>query len=114
MEHHAALLWKEIGSFMARSKAQDGVSAPALRFLILMAARTKEAIGAGWSEITVADGAWTVPADSMKAGREHRALWFGDAMDLLRQAAKLRQDDKPDAPVYTRAQVAASRQGWPN
>ena len=39
---------------------------------ILTAARTGEVIGARWSEIDMAAAVWTVPADRMKAGKEHR------------------------------------------
>ena len=46
VEHHAALGWQKIGAFMALLTKQEGVSALALRFLILTAARTGEAIGA--------------------------------------------------------------------
>lgn len=46
------------------------VSALALEWTILTAARTGETVGARWEEI---DGdVWTIPASRMKAGREHR------------------------------------------
>ena len=72
VEHHAALPWREIGAFMAALAKEEGVSALALRFAILTAARTGEVIGARWSEIDMAEAVWTVPADRMKAAREHR------------------------------------------
>jgi integrase len=72
VEHHAALPWRELGAFMADLAKQDGVAALALRFAILTAARTGEVIGAQWSEVDVQAGVWTVPAERMKAGREHR------------------------------------------
>ena len=55
VEHHAALPWREIGAFMAALAKQEGVSALALRFAILTAARTGEVIGARWSEIDMAE-----------------------------------------------------------
>ena len=72
VEHHAALPWRDIGAFMAGLENQDGLGALALRFTILTAARTSEAIEARWSEIDMAAGVWTVPASRMKAAREHR------------------------------------------
>ena len=44
----------------------------ALRFLVLSAARTSEAIGARWSEIDLDCATWTIPATRMKAGRRSR------------------------------------------
>ena len=55
VEHHAALPYAEIGAFMAELRAQEGVSARALEFAILTAARTGEVIGARWDEINPAD-----------------------------------------------------------
>jgi integrase len=68
--HHAALPYDELPAFMARLRQEDGVAARALEFLILTAARTGEVIGATPDEIK--DGVWTVPAERMKAGLEHR------------------------------------------
>jgi integrase len=70
VEHHAALPWRQMSAFMADLRRQDGIAARALAFAILTAARTGEVIGARWEEF---DGdVWTVPAERMKAGREHR------------------------------------------
>jgi integrase len=44
VKHHAALHYNEIGDFMAKLKAQDGVGADALEFTVLTAARTGEVI----------------------------------------------------------------------
>jgi integrase len=70
VKHHAALPYDELPEFMAALRAQDGVSARALEFLILTAARTGEVIGARPNEIK--DKVWTVPAGRMKGGIEHR------------------------------------------
>ncbi len=94
VEHHAALPWREIGSFMAALAKQEGVAALALRFAILTAARTGEVIGARWSEVDIAVGVWTVPAERMKAGREHRVPLSDATLGLLRGVAKLRTDSK--------------------
>jgi len=62
---------------MAELREQQGVAARALEFLILTAARTGEVIGARWNEIDVAERVWTVSAERMKAGKEHRVpLWI--------------------------------------
>jgi integrase len=48
VEHHSALPWREVGTFTAALAKEEGVSALALRFAILTAARTGEVIGARW------------------------------------------------------------------
>ena len=42
VKHHAALPYDELPAFMTASRAQDGVVARALEYLILTAARTGE------------------------------------------------------------------------
>ena len=86
---------------------QDGMAASVLRFAILTAARTGEAIGARWSEIDIPAAVWTIPPERIKAGREHRVPLSDAALAVLGEAAKLRQDG-PDAPVFP-----AARSGKP-
>lgn len=81
--HHAALPWREIGPFMARLRAAEGVGARCLEFAILTGARSGEARGATWSEIDTEARTWTVPAARMKAGREHRVPLSNAALALL-------------------------------
>jgi integrase len=105
VEHHAALPWGAIGAFMAKLQDQEGVGALALRFAILTAARTGEAIGARWGEIDLQGAVWTVPGVRMKAGREHRVPLSAAAMEVLRQAADLRADTAPGTHVFPGARV---------
>ena len=72
VEHHPALPYVEIGAFMKLLRAEDGVAAKALDFLILTATRTSETIGATWDEIDLDAKVWIIPADRIKAGKEHR------------------------------------------
>ena len=64
---------------------QEGVGARALEFAILTAARTGEVIGARWDEINVAEKLWTVPAERMKAGKEHRVPLSDAALAMHRE-----------------------------
>jgi integrase len=100
VEHHTALPWREIGAFMSALANEQGVSALALRFAILMAARTGEVIGARWSEIDMAESVWTVPAGRMKASREHRVPLSDGALAVLREVAKLRTHPNVDGFVF--------------
>jgi integrase len=81
--HHAALPYPEIGAFMAGLRRQQGVAARAFEFLILTAARTGEVTGARWSEINVDDRVWVIPAERMKAGKEHRVPLSDAAMAVI-------------------------------
>ncbi len=81
VQHHPAMPYAEIGAFMAALRKRDDLSARALEFLILTGCRTGEVIGARWDEI---DGdVWTVPAERMKAKREHRIPLTSDALAIL-------------------------------
>ena len=71
IRHHPALPFTEIHDFVADVRALDGVGARALEFAILTAARTNEVIGARWEEIDLGNKLWTIPAERMKAGRDH-------------------------------------------
>jgi integrase len=84
VKHHAALPWSEIAAFMVELRGREGVPARALEFAILTAARTNEVIGARWSEIDFSRGVWTIPADRMKADKEHRVPLSPPAIELLR------------------------------
>ena len=98
--HHAALPWREVAAFMADLEKRPGVAALAFRFTILTAARTGEVIGARWSEIDLQAAVWTVPPSRMKAGIEHRVPLSAAALDILREAAKLRSANALDGPVF--------------
>jgi integrase len=83
VQHHPALPWTEMPTFMAALRGVDGIGALALRFAILTAARTGEVRGMTWSEVGLAAGIWTVPADRMKARRLHRVPLSPAACDIL-------------------------------
>ena len=71
---------------MADLRTREGAAAAALEFLILTAARTAEVIGARRSEIDFRARIWTVPAERMKAKREHRVPLSSAAMKVLERA----------------------------
>jgi integrase len=73
VQHFTALPYSELPALMRRIETVDGMGALALRFTILTAARSGEVRGAMWSEFDLEARLWTIPADRMKAEREHRA-----------------------------------------
>ncbi len=81
--HHAALPFREIGGFMRDLAKMEGFGARALEFAILTAARSGEVRGATWEEFDLDARVWTIPAERMKAGKEHRVPLSDAAMALL-------------------------------
>ena len=93
IEHHAALPYREIAAFVAELRSQEGIAARALEFAILTAARTGEVIGALWGELDLADRLWTIPAERMKADKEHRVPLSDAAIAILEDLQRVRQGD---------------------
>jgi len=87
VRHHAAMPWAEVPAFLP--VLGESVTALALRFLILTAARTGEVTGATWSEIDLQERLWTIPAERMKAKRDHRVPLTGDAIAALEKVRGL-------------------------
>ncbi len=100
VEHHAALPWKDVGGFLAALRQQAGNGARALEYAILTAARTGEVLGATWTEVDLAAKIWTVPAERMKAKREHRVPLPEPALAVLAAMGELRKDANPAAMIF--------------
>ena len=94
VEHHAALDWRQGPAFMVALAQREGTAARALAFAILTAARSGEVRGMTWAEVDDKDSVWTVPADRMKAEKEHRVPLVPAALALLGDSGK------PDALVF--------------
>ncbi len=88
-KHHAALDYRNIGEFMAALKAVDGMGARALDFAILTATRSGEVRGATWAEIDQKAGVWIIPAERMKAEREHRVPLSPTALAMLESLPRM-------------------------
>jgi len=72
VENHPALPYAELPEFMTKLRAKNGVSARALEFTILTAARTGDTIGATRKEINRTEKIWTVPAERVKGRKGAR------------------------------------------
>lgn len=83
IQHHKALPWQEINPFIQGLRQRKGTAARAVEFLILTAVRSGELRGATWDEIDMDTKTWTIPAERMKAGREHTVPLCNDAITLL-------------------------------
>ena len=83
-KHHAAMPWQDMPAFMADLRSRESVSARALEFTILTAARTGETIGAKWDEIDLDGKTWAISASRMKAHRQHTVPLSDRAVAILR------------------------------
>ncbi|MDC7675602.1 tyrosine-type recombinase/integrase [Asticcacaulis machinosus] len=116
--HFAALSHQELPAFMQKLRATAAVtltgstkgklvqfdlalpsmSALALEFTILTAARTSEVLLARRSEFDLDQKLWIVPGERMKSGRVHRVPLQDGAIAILRQLWPLAND--PDRYVF--------------
>lgn len=93
VKHQPALPYQQVNAFVDALRQRRGISPKAFEFLILTAARSGEVLGAKWDEIDLAAKVWTIPAERMKAGREHRIPLSGRAVAIVRQMQAGRQCD---------------------
>jgi integrase len=100
VKHPAALPWQDVAAFLTALRSQESISARALEVPILTAARSGEILGMHWGEVDREGAVWTVPADRMKARREHRVALSEAAVAILRTMEKLRATEAPDAYVF--------------
>ena len=79
-----ALPYADMPAFMQALRKQHNTSARALEFLILTGVRSGEVRNATWSEFDLDKAVWTIPAERMKGGREHRVPLSEQALRLVR------------------------------
>jgi len=82
--------YAEVPAFMAALRERDAVAALALEFCILNASRSGEVLGARWDEIDLDAKIWTIPAERMKARREHRVPLTAPALAILEKVNAIR------------------------
>jgi integrase len=93
VKHHKALKIGEVPAFFAALRGHAGTGARALQFAILTAARSGEVRGATWSEVDLDAKEWVVPAERMKAGKEHRVPLSTAAVELLKALPRMEGTD---------------------
>jgi integrase len=84
VQHHSAMPYEKVRSFILFLRSLDAMSARALEFLIYTAARSSEVLGAQWSEVQLSDAVWIIPAERTKTSTEHRIPLSDPAMNILR------------------------------
>lgn len=85
VQHLDAMRYEAVPEFLSDLRQRNDTAAHALELAVLTAARSKEAVGARWSEIDFDTKVWTIPAGRMKSGRDHRVPLSDAALDLLRR-----------------------------
>jgi integrase len=83
VRHHPALPYTQMKAFIGALRALPGSGARALEFGILTATRSGEVRGALWSEIDIDEKKWVIPANRMKAKRDHSIPLSEPALALL-------------------------------
>ena len=77
--------YADVPTFVRRLQARDSVSARALEFLILSACRQSEVRLMAWSEVDLKARLWTIPAQRMKARKEHRVPLTERMVEILNE-----------------------------
>ena len=90
VQHHAALDYEQMGQFMRELRALNTAAAKALEFAILTVARSGEVRGARWEELDLTKGLWTIPAQRMKAAKEHVVPLSSRAIAILKHIPRIK------------------------
>jgi integrase len=91
VKHHPALPYADIPAFMTKLRERDSVTRLAIEFTILTACRSGEVRWMPWSEVDLENKVWTIPADRMKGGREHKVPLSDPAIAVLARMFQVRQ-----------------------
>ena len=89
VKHHPALAYRQVGSFVAKLRETNTNAARALELQILTATRPGEVVGAKWEEFDLESGRWTIPAERMKADKEHEIPLSAQALAVLERLPRL-------------------------
>jgi len=117
VENLAAMPYADVPEFIARLRQREGIASRALEFTILTAARTTETIGAQWAEIDLYAKTWTVPAERMKAGKEHVVPLPDRAVEILREMESVKSSEwvfpgwRRGEPLSNMAMLSAIKKG---
>ena len=93
--HQRALPHDQVADALATVRASNAHPSTklAFEFLVFTAARSGEVRLMVWDEIDLDARLWTVPAERMKAQREHRVPLSVRAVDLLAEAAGFQENE---------------------
>jgi integrase len=109
IQHHAAVPIDDLPAIYAELAKSKGIAAKAVRFTILTAVRPGETTGGVWTEVDRKTGLWAIPAERMKADKEHRVTLSRQALAILDEMAEVRTNKYvfPGHRVKTRLSLTA-------
>jgi integrase len=90
-KHHAALPYSDVPAFIETLRSRESVGRLAFELLILTATRSGEVRGARLTEFDMEAATWTIPAERMKADREHVIPLCQSALLVLAKTANYRE-----------------------
>ena len=94
-EPFPALPYSDVANFVSELRADGGVDALALEFLILTASRVSTVLGAVWSEIDWQEAVWTIPREKMKNRKDDHDVPLGPrAVAILRAMEQIKSSDR--------------------
>jgi integrase len=88
--NHPALSLSDVPNWWRAVGARDGMAARAIQFACLTAARSGEVRGMTWDEVDLDEALWVIPAERMKANREHRVPLPSRAIEILNNLPRLK------------------------
>ena len=83
--HFNAAPYEQMPIIISAIRSSESISARALEFTILTAARTGEIIKARWQEVDFERAVWTRPAEHMKTKRPHSVPLSNRCIEILRE-----------------------------
>lgn len=92
-QHHSALPYGRMTEFWNVLAEQNDQSSRMMQFAILTACRSGEARAARWNEIDLNERIWTIPAERMKAEKEHRVPLADATVKLLESLPRIADCD---------------------
>jgi integrase len=108
--HHSALKWQEMPMLYAKLGESDGLSALALRMIILTGCRSGEIRGLRWSEVDFDARVITIPPERMKRETEHLVPITKAMADILKPLHATKGSEalvfpgpRPDKPLANQA-----------
>ena len=95
VKHRQALPYDKVADAIRKVRdSEAGIATKlAFEFLVLTATRSGEAREAVWSEVDLGKKVWTIPAERMKAKKEHKVPLTDRCVAILNEAKPLKKDD---------------------
>ena len=90
-KHFLAMDWQILPKFMEDLRSQKGIASLALDFTVLTAARTAMTVAATWEEFDLEKKLWTVPAERMKAKKEHLIPLSKHALKIIKDLEQAKE-----------------------